>query len=149
MKFPIPNRTKQPIRHKKDEDGVVDVGWCEGLLSDGRAFRIEMWAQDNISMLTVFFSIVGLEHLEEDAMKNFLEEERLFIFNKNGPAFWATNLWLDDGGNQLWSVNVVVGDDDASHINSSVPIFPYSTLGKPITIFNPILINAAQSKTSV
>jgi hypothetical protein len=40
----------------KDEDGVIDIGWCEGILLDGRAFRAEMWAQDQISMLRHCFS---------------------------------------------------------------------------------------------
>jgi hypothetical protein len=26
----------------KDEDGVIDIGWCDGVLSDGRAYRAEM-----------------------------------------------------------------------------------------------------------
>ena len=60
-KFPIPDRTKQPVRSTRDEDGVIDIGWCEGVLSDGRAFRAEMWAQDQISMLTLFFSTAGFE----------------------------------------------------------------------------------------
>ena len=33
-KFPIPDRTSQPVRSMKDEDGVIDIGWCEGILSD-------------------------------------------------------------------------------------------------------------------
>ncbi len=60
-KLPIPDRTKQAIRSTKDQDGVIDIGWCDGVLSDGRAFRAEMWAQDQVSMLTFFFSSIGLE----------------------------------------------------------------------------------------
>ena len=71
---------------RKDEDGVIDIGWCEGVLSDGRAFRAEMWAQDQISMLTLFFSTAGLETLEPDAMKRFVEKECLVTFKKNGPT---------------------------------------------------------------
>jgi hypothetical protein len=48
-KFPVPDRSKQPVRSTKDEKGVIDIGWCDGALSDGRAFRAEMWAQDQIS----------------------------------------------------------------------------------------------------
>jgi hypothetical protein len=54
-RFPIPDRSKQPVRAEKDEDGVVDIGWCDGVLSDGRPFRAEMWAQDQVSCLTIFF----------------------------------------------------------------------------------------------
>jgi hypothetical protein len=53
-KYPTPDRSKQRVHFTKDEDGVIDVGWCDGALSDGRAFRAEMWAQDQVSLLTVF-----------------------------------------------------------------------------------------------
>lgn len=52
-KYPIPNRSKQTIHFSRDEDGVIDIGWCDGVFSDGPSFRAEMWAQDQISMLTI------------------------------------------------------------------------------------------------
>jgi hypothetical protein len=115
-----------------------------GRSSDGRAFRAEMRAQDQISMLTLFFSTAGLESLEPDAMKRFVEEECLITFKKNGPTHCDAALFRDDGGNQFWSVNIVVGnDDDRTFIDNSVPIFPYSNIGEPNTIFNPAPIKAA------
>ena len=54
-KFPSSDRSKQTIHFTKDEDGVIDIGWCDGILSDGRAYRAEMWAQDQMSLLTIFF----------------------------------------------------------------------------------------------
>jgi len=71
--FPIPDRSKQPARRVKDEEGVIDVGWCEGVLSDGRAFRAEMWAQDQISLLTFFFSVADFPDLKDTEMKRFVE----------------------------------------------------------------------------
>ena len=55
-RFPYPDRSQQRVRLERDADGVMDIGWCEGLLSDGRPFRVEMWAQDQVSCLTIFFS---------------------------------------------------------------------------------------------
>ena len=113
-KFPIPDRTSQPVRSMKDEDGMIDIGWCEGVLSDGRAFRAELWAQDQVSSLTLFFSAIGLETLEQDAMKHFVEKEGLVTFKKSGPTYCQALLFRDDGGNQVWSVNIVVGDEDGT-----------------------------------
>ena len=79
-KFPIPDRSKQPVRAAKDEDGVIDIGWCDGALSDGRAFRAEMWAQDQISMLTIFFSALNMDEMDEDAVQKFVQEEGLVSF---------------------------------------------------------------------
>ena len=101
-KFPIPDRTSQPVRSMKDEDGMIDIGWCEGVLSDGRAFRAEMWAQDQVSSLTFFFSTIGLETLEQDEMKHFVEKEGLVTFKKSGPTYCQALPFRDDGGNQVW-----------------------------------------------
>jgi hypothetical protein len=141
--FPIPDRTKRPILFAKDQDGVIDVGWCDGVLSDGRAFRAEMWAQDQVSMLTVFFSTIGLEALDAEAMKRFIEQERLVSFRSNCPSYCSAAVFIDDGGNKVWSVNIVVGDEDQTYIDNSVPIFPYSRVGEPNTMFNPVPIKAA------
>jgi hypothetical protein len=142
-KFPIPDRTKQPVLSRKDEDGVIDIGWCEGVLSDGRAFRAEMWAQDQVSSLTMFFSSIGLEDLDPEAMKRFVEQEGLVSFRSGGLGGFMAGLYIDDGGNQVWSVNIVVGADDETYIGNSVPIFPYSKVGEPNTMFNSVPIKAA------
>ena len=163
-KFPIPDRSKRPILFTKDRDGVIDIGWCDGVLSDGRAFRAEMWAQDQVSMLTVFFSTIGLEALDVEAMKRFveqeglasyleakgaepmkrfIEQEKLVSFRSNCPSYCSAAVFIDDGGNQVWSVNIVVGDEDQTYIDNSVPIFPYSRVGEPNTMFHPVPIKAA------
>jgi hypothetical protein len=147
-RFPIPDRTRRPIQSTKDEDGVIDVGWCDGVLADGRAFRAEMWAQDQVSMLTVFFSTAGLEDLAPEAIKSLVEQEGLVSFKTTGPSYCAAAPFIDDGGHRVWSVNIVVGDEDQTYIADSVPIFPYSKLGEPNTMFNSVPIRAAHSKPS-
>ncbi len=135
-KFPIPDRSKQPVRAAKDEDGVIDIGWCDGALSDGRAFRAEMWAQDQISMLTIFFSALNMDEMDEDAVQEFVQEEGLVSFADNaGPKYCSVAKFADDAGNQLWSVNIVVGDEDQTYISDSIPIFPFSKSGEPNTMF--------------
>jgi hypothetical protein len=104
-----------------------------------------MWAQDQVSSLTVFFSTIGLEDLDEEAMERFIEHERLVSFRSSGPSFCSASLFIDDGGNPVWSVNIVVGDDEETFIDNSVPIFPYSK-GEPNTMFNPVPIKAAHQK---
>jgi hypothetical protein len=135
-KFPIPSRAGIPVRYEKDDDGVIDVGWCEGVLADGRAFRGEMWAQDQVSVLTFFFSVFDLEHLDGAAIRGLVEREGLVSFRETGPSYCDAAVFVDGAGRRLWSVNVVVGDDDATFIVGSVPFFPYSRTGAN-TIFNP------------
>ena len=41
-KFPVPCRVDYvPSPYEPDEDGVQDVGYYNGKLSDGRAYRLE------------------------------------------------------------------------------------------------------------
>lgn len=145
-KFPIPDRSKQTVHFKKGEEGVLDVGWCDGVLSDGRAFRAEMWAQDQISMLTIFFSTVGMKELDAAAIRQLVHKEQLVLFGENESQRHCTaTKFTDDAGNEVWSVNIVVGDDENTFIRDSVPIFPYSKVGEPNTVFNPIPIGAAHA----
>src|SRR5450755_3729449 len=144
-KFPIPSRSKQPVRATRDESGIVDIGWCDGVLSDGRAFRSEMWAQDQISMLTTFFSSAGIEHLDQDILRDRAETERLITFKADGPRYCDSSIYEDDAGNKMWSVNVVVGDEDQSYLDGSVPIFPYSRVGEPNSMLNATPIKAAHA----
>ncbi len=145
-RFPTPDRTKQPIRTANDENGVIDIGWCDGVLSDGRAFRAEMWAQDHVDMMTVFFSAAGREDMAAPAMKRFVEQEGLVSFREGCPdSCCSAAIWTDNGGNRLWSVNIVVGDEDHAYITDSIPLFPYSKVGEPNTMFNPAPIKAAHA----
>jgi len=145
-KFPIPDRSKQPVRSTRDGDGVIDIGWCDGVLSDGRAFRAEMWAQDQISMLTIFFSTKGMSELDQKEIRTFVQNEGLVSFSENtDPKYCSAAKFSDDAENPLWSVNVVVGDEGKTYIAKSIPIFPYSKIGEPNTMLHQIPIKAAHT----
>jgi hypothetical protein len=134
------------VRSTKDEEGVIDIGWCDGVLSDSRAFRAEMWAQEQISMLTIFFSSIGINELDQDAICRFVQDEGLVSFSeKADPKYCSSAKFIDDAGNQLWSVNIVVGDEETAYLANSIPIFPYSKIGEPNTMFQPVPISAAHA----
>ena len=142
-KFPVPDRSKQPVRRVKNEEGEIDIGWCDGVLSDGRAFRAEMWAQDQISVLTIYFSVADFPDMDDTEMKRFVETERLCKFKDGSPQHCSASKITDDAGNHMWSVNVAVGNDEGTFISDSVPIYPYSKIGEPNSILNPVPITAA------
>jgi hypothetical protein len=144
-RFPIPDRSDQTIRMKKDEAGVIDIGWCDGVLSDGRPFRVEMWAQDGVDMLTIFFSTAGLDQCDDDALQQLVAREELVSF-ADGPRYCSARKFVDKAGSELWSVNIVVGADQQTFLTGSVPIFPYSRCGEPNTMFNPVPIKAAHAR---
>ena len=49
-----------PSPYEPDEDGVMDVGYKTGTMSDGRTYRLECWRMDEMLMLTVLFPNEGL-----------------------------------------------------------------------------------------
>ncbi len=55
-------------RLEPDEDGVQDVGYKVGNLSDGRAYRLECWRMDDMLMLTVMFASTGLTAYQREDM---------------------------------------------------------------------------------
>jgi hypothetical protein len=61
--YPKPDRSNVPRNFTKTpENDVIDVGWQEGVLKDGRPFHGEYWAQDQVGVMTFFFSTVGIEN---------------------------------------------------------------------------------------
>ena len=64
--YPKPDRSLVPRDFgEKTEDGQLDLGWSEGTFKDGRSYVKEFWAQDQVSVLTFFFSSQGLEGLDD------------------------------------------------------------------------------------
>ncbi len=132
--FPTPNRDAQPIRRTKDDDGVLDIGWCEGLMSDGRPFRVEMWAQDGMSLITIFFSCTGLENESSATLEARLIREGLFSYRADAGSHFQAVPITDDAGQPMWSANVVVGNEDETYLDRSPPVWAY-THGAPNTSF--------------
>ena len=129
--YPKPDRSDQVPSITKDEDGVVDIGWHDGVMSDGRPFRAEMWAQDSVSMLTIFFSSQSIEDFGSDQIRDLIVKEGLVAFRTQADTYCESTNYVDCAGNAVWSVNIVVGDEDRSFLTGSVPIFPYSKAGRP------------------
>lgn len=124
QKYPSPKRTGHKVRLEKDDDGIIDIGWSEGTLNDGRPYRAELWAQDQITVLTFFFSAIGLEQLDQGAITEMLRAEKLVIFADSVPSIGAAR-FRDASGNTFCSVNIVVGDEDCTYLTSSVFITRY------------------------
>lgn len=138
-KYPTPNRSKQTLNHVKDEDGILDIGWSEGVLADGRAYRAEMWAQDGVSMLTFFFSSAEIADLDQDQLKERVVAEGLVAFKPGAREICGAKLCADDADEPMWSINVFVGAEDESCLAGSVPIWPYAGKGEANSIFHPLV----------
>lgn len=131
MFYPQPDRSNQtPNRAKTPENDVLDIGWNEGVLSDGRPYRVECWAQDQTTFLTYFFSTHGLENVTDARFAELLVREGLLRFT-GSQRYVAARTLKDASGNAMWSVNVVIGDDEDTFVADRGPLRSYGEHGTP------------------
>jgi hypothetical protein len=125
MDYPKPDRSDlKPNFSKTPENDVLDLGWQEGALRDGRPFRGEFWCQDQTSMITFFFSTIGLENASREDFQLLLASENLIQF-KEGRARLDARKFMDSSANEMWSVNVAVGDEDQTFVEGGRPFKGY------------------------
>jgi hypothetical protein len=123
--YPKPDRSGYaPNFRKTDENPSLDIGWSEGVLGDGRPYRVECWAEDGITMLTFFLSAQGLETWGAAELAALLAREGLVAFKQPAREVGLMR-FIDSAGNDLWSINVTVGSGDEIFIGESVPVQPY------------------------
>ncbi len=65
---------------KTKDDDDLDIGWADGVFSDGRPYRAESWAADQITLLTFFFSTSQIETYTNAQFIKLLEDEGLIEF---------------------------------------------------------------------
>ncbi len=144
--YPMPDRSDQTIHHSRDEDGVIDIGWCDGVMADGRAFRAEMWAQGGVSMLTIFFSRIGIADLDQSQIKQLILAEGLVSFRDGAPQRCEARPFTDTAGAEMWSVNIMVGDEDETFLAASPAILGYARDGTPRSMFNPVALGQGHGR---
>ncbi len=123
----------KPNFSKQDSNDQIDLGWGEGVFSDGRPYRIEFWAQYQLSMLTYFFSSIDMEKLSPAEIKKYLMDEHVVSFDDdayNSAGYEGINMssekFIDKSGNQMWAVNILLGiEDGAIFIKECSNIRPY------------------------
>lgn len=127
--YPKPDRTNvTPNFQKTEENDALDIGWAEGTLSDGRPYRLECWSQDQVTCATVFVSRIGLESLDNESAGELLVREGLARFL--GPKRFVTVMpFADHKGNEMHSINIVIGDDETTYTDGGPPLHPYAKGG--------------------
>jgi hypothetical protein len=124
--YPKPNRSDYKVNTTKSaQNEVIDVGWDEGFLPDARPFRAECWAESGITMVTFFFSTQGLETSTEAQLMEVLKQHGL-IKPLNDKIYVTAMPMSDASGNDMWSVNIVVGDENQIFLEDELKLRPYS-----------------------
>lgn len=104
---------------------VTNIGWNEGTLENGTSDPIECWATEGITTLTFFVPRNGLEKATGDELRDLLVENGRLTFSTDRP-YVSAGRWTNDEGQEMWSVNVVVGDRDEMFADSPIPLRRYS-----------------------
>ena len=127
MNAPKPDRSNtSPNLVKTAENPVLDLGWNEGFLSDSRPYRVEAWAEDQVSAVTFFLSTAGIENHSNAQFADLLEREQLIAYHPDGRRSAAAMPFTDASGKSVWSVSVVTGDDEETFVDVLTDIRPYA-----------------------
>lgn len=106
--YPEPCRVDYvPSPYEPDEEGVLDIGYYTGNLSDGRKYRLECWQMDDMVMVTVMFSDLGITAYSKQDMYYLLELEDILEFSTDVKKLQCTRT-KDDAKNSVWAVNMML-----------------------------------------
>jgi len=108
-------------------DPHEDILWAEGTLPDDRPFRIEYWIHPGTSLLTVFISTLDIENATPLELKDLLIRGGVIEFDDDNflqSGFNGINLtakkFHDMSRNEMWSLTIILGDDDGTYIRTNV-----------------------------
>ncbi|MBQ8417325.1 MAG: hypothetical protein IJX10_01610 [Phascolarctobacterium sp.] len=124
-KFPAPSRIDYvPSPYEPNEDGVMDVGYYNGALSDGRAYRVECWRMDEMLMMTVMFSDLGLSAWKRQDMFCLLELEGILEYTAECRAVQCART-QDDAERGVWALNMMLANGKGTYGKLLVPLHSY------------------------
>jgi hypothetical protein len=124
--FPKPDRSDQrPNSVKTADNDVIDIGWDEGVFRDGRPYRVEAWCQDQVTSLTFFWSISDMPMATKEDLAKILVDEGLLRFTSEKHFVYGRQ-FVDPSRRRMWSVNVVVGDDEETYVRDSCRLKSYN-----------------------
>ena len=113
-KFPVLDLSGFPVHLTARKNEMLDIGCCEGLLSDGRPFYARLCSENATSFLSLFFSADGLSGAED--MRQLLEREGLVSFGDAPLDAYSAAVIRDSSGNEFFNVGISVGSGDPDEL---------------------------------
>lgn len=117
FKYPFPIR-----RLVESADSVKNIGFAQGVFSDGRPFHAECWAEDGATHLTFFFSVIGIEDYQKADIINYLANEGVIELIEGMPCYCGVGILKDGSNNRMFSATVTIGDEDGIFVKSAIPL---------------------------
>ncbi len=110
----------------RSEHGEYNVGWNAGEYEKGRPFFAECWAEDGVTMLTIFVSAQGMEETTAEQLDEHFRRIGFYKAVSEDRGMECLR-FKDDAGNEFFSLNLLVGAEDDVFMEGA-PILPYSEL---------------------
>ena len=115
----------------RNEYGDVNIGWYAGMMDEKRPFFVECWANDGITIITLFVSTIGIEDKTPEELDQWFQDigyYRQKDAKSNQPSVLKYTYKRD--GKEYFSINVSVGIEDEPAYIEGAPIFPWSMLNE-------------------
>ena len=123
--FDTPDRSDLVPNHRPtDENDVVDVGWCNGVLSDGRPYRAEYWVQEQLTLVTFLFSTSGIENYSDEQHSHLIEAENLIEFRGDKRSVGSMVI-KDASENEMWSITFCIQDPYETYLDTNLKFNNY------------------------
>lgn len=103
----------------RSEYGEVNVGWNAGIVEGNRPFFCECWAE-GITVLTYFISTKGIEEYSVEQIEKMLADAEIIWYVGERKYPTSVKKFVDNNGNEFFSINIIVGDDDGTYIEGGV-----------------------------
>lgn len=109
-------------------DPRVDLAWTEGELSDSRPFLAQIWAEPQMTLCTLYFSTEGIENASPTLLQDIVDCTAALTLNRdkyaaefNSETNIEAKTFVDDAGNSMWAVTVVMRDENGNYAKLNTP----------------------------
>ena len=124
-----PKIDRSNLAPEKHRDG----GYSEGILKDGRPFRVECWWELNVSYLSYYLPTVGIKDHSPEDLKELLISKGLVSFDdekflsEGFSGINASSKKINDASdNELWEIVVILQDEDGNYVKPHTELKEYT-----------------------
>lgn len=125
--LPLSSQAGKTFLPRDPEHGDVNIGWNCGLIEPNRPYFSECWAAEGITMMTFKFSSEGLDGWTGEQIEELCEKNNLYHKYPDAPGN-AIVPYIAENGDPFLSVNVVVGIEDETYVDSTSGFYSFSML---------------------
>ena len=124
--LPLVDHAQKTFASRDPEYGEVNVGWDTGVIEGNRPYFCECWAE-GYTVLTYYVSTSGIETYSVEQIEAMLKSAGIvwYVGERKYPT--SVRKFFDNSGNEFFSINIIVGDDDGTYIDGGI-IFSFRYL---------------------